>query len=108
MAFFRFASYFIGLSTMSENMNKVCLNEALDAIKRHCNKQEGLSVSGCGELKLEFMVHPGYPTTDTTKAGCGSSGPDEFARSSNRLKELEFLQSKDAFTFMEEVEMLLC
>ena len=92
---------------MSENMNKVCLNEAYDALKRHYDKQEGSPVNGCGELQLEFMVHPGYPSIDNTEGGCGLSGPDEFARSVDRLKELEFLLSRDAFIFLEEVKKLL-
>lgn len=92
---------------MSENMNKVCLNEAVDALKKQYDKQEGSPVNGCGELQLEFMVHPGYPSTNN--GGCGLSGPDEFDRSIDRLKELEFLQSRDAFIFLEKVrKLLLC
>ena len=93
---------------MSENMNKECLNHALDAVKRHRGKSEGSPVNGSENLLLEFMVHPGFPSTCNGNSGCGLSGPDQFAQSTARLEELEFLESKEAFSFLSEVNMLLC
>lgn len=97
---------------MSQDMTKTRLDCALEAIKRHHKANQDSFVTAPDGLYLELMVHPGYPCISEV-GGCGGlSGPDQFARSNDRLGELEFLISTEAFTFVSDVtrffELLNC
>jgi len=87
---------------MSRNLNKQYLLDAVSAIRKdeflNTNKQES-------EVFLEIMTHPGYPSVDMN-AGCSGLGPDDFAKSADRLYEKEFLSSATALDIVAEIQRL--
>ena len=97
---------------MSRSMNESCIRQAMNIIKedltrnqsfkrmqRDVNKQEG-------DIIVEIMTHPGYPCI-TEEAGCSVKGPDDFARSQDRLCELNFLKSNKAFELFSEMSHMI-
>ncbi|XP_057294143.1 carbohydrate deacetylase-like [Hydractinia symbiolongicarpus] len=83
-----FPNYFIGLSTMSQDMNEKYLSKALNIISEDISRNRA-------EQKcrlVEIMTHPGYPNQNG-KGGCSEKGPDSFSCSPDRKCELNFLKS---------------
>lgn len=91
-----FPNYFIGLSTMSQDMNEKYLSIALNIISEDISRNR---VEQKCRL-VEIMTHPGYPNQNDN-GGCSEKGPDSFSRSLDRKCELEFIKShiiKDILT----------
>ena len=101
---FRFPRYFVGLSVMSRNLNKQYLLDAISAIRNDHSLK--LTRRQPNEVFLEIMAHPGHPSVDL-KAGCSGLGPDDFAKSEDRLYEKDFLTSTTAFEIFSEIEKLV-
>lgn len=89
---------------MSRNLNKQHLLNAISVIRN----DDSLKITGGqpDEIFLEIMTHPGHPSVDL-KAGCSGLGPDNFAKSEDRLYEKEFLSSGAAFEIITEIEKLI-
>ena len=96
--------YFIGLSTMSRDLNQENLASALQLVYEDRKRKNNCSY----HRFVELMFHPGYPS-DGLVGGCGE-GPDEFSRSEDRLYEQRFLSSssfiKTLNTFSEKFRLL--
>ena len=93
---------------MSRNMNEGCIRQAINIIKDHMSRkqiQKEVDKNQEEGLLLELMTHPGYPCV-TDNGGCSIKGPDDFAKSEDRLYELKFLQSETAFKLFSEISFI--
>ncbi|XP_013394034.1 carbohydrate deacetylase-like [Lingula anatina] len=92
----RSTDYFLGMTTMGNEMTEERIQSALKAIfspDNNINKNKSL-------VSCELMVHPGYPNLDP-QGGCGE-GPDDFAKSTDRLHEVQVLTSPAMRQFYKE------
>jgi len=89
-----FPSAFLGLSLMGRDMTIAHLESALlKAFAAVPFNDVGDDDDDHG-ANCELMSHPGYASPPFVGGCRGTCGPDEFSRSSDRIHELEFLQSK--------------
>uniref|UniRef100_A0A7M5V7R6 Carbohydrate deacetylase n=1 Tax=Clytia hemisphaerica TaxID=252671 RepID=A0A7M5V7R6_9CNID len=95
----RYPHYFIGLSTMSKSMTESSMRQAINIIKDNLRKNQPFEWTNKGDMFVELMAHPGFPCV-TKDAGCSVKGPDDFAKSHDRLYELNFLKSQTAFKLL--------
>ena len=76
---------------MGKNMTYSNVRSALEKVIE-TSSIKNVVVDSSKNLKVEFMVHPGYKS-QVGLGGCGL-GPDEFSLSDERETELNFLQNE--------------
>ncbi|ESO03991.1 hypothetical protein HELRODRAFT_79617 [Helobdella robusta] len=93
----KFSDHFFGLSTMGLMMTEDKIKNILLKMRSEAtNSKTPNKITTC-----ELMAHPGYPCTDPTRGGCGE-GADQFAQSTDRLHELNVLNSTSLKQFYRD------
>lgn len=86
----RSAFAFVGFSLMGANLTLANFQKAIKAVLGHHHV-----------VQCELMVHPGFRAIEG-QGGCGA-GPDDFALSEERERELVFLMNPDLRTLLDKL-----
>ncbi|XP_013383666.1 carbohydrate deacetylase [Lingula anatina] len=92
--------HFLGMTTMGSDMDSEMTEERIQSALKAIFSPDNTINKDKSSVSCELMVHPGYPNCDL-QGGCGQ-GPDGFAKSADRLHEVQVLTSSAMQQFYKE------